>query len=386
MKCTGVAVWGVVGVAGALLGGCGSSGGTKVDGGGTGGSGGTKVDGGGTGGLGGTGGSGGGAENDCHDAMTKFCDRAQTCEPGSFGLSGFTSLADCVSYFEASCDDAVAAPHTGRTAALVQQCGDGWAAMSCADFVQGKSVPACLPQGGTAPVGGSCNNDWQCATGVCWQTASTCGTCAAVTTVGQPCQVDATRGLLCPDNLVCTEADASGSMLVCSAYVPIGGPCIQTEVCGDNAYCDPTTNVCTQLPALGQGCSGIYDIDNCDPTQAASSCDGTTCTPVAAAADGQPCGTVNGTYFRCNGECSNWTGTTGVCHAYLPRGASCTSTDLCVADTPCNGGTCTSPVCDGTVSSGKDAAVAASVIPAGARERRRVLRWPGMPTGATPRR
>jgi hypothetical protein len=140
-------------------------------------------------------------------------------------------------------------------------------------------------------------------------------------------------------------------MLVCAAYVPIGAACIQTEVCASNAYCDPTTNLCTRLPAIGEACDGT-NVSDCDPTQAASSCNGTTCTSVVAAANGQACGTVNGTDTRCNGACANWDGTKGVCQTYLARGQACTPTQACISDTICTDGVCTSPVvCGGAGSS-----------------------------------
>jgi hypothetical protein len=249
--------------------------------------------------------------------------------------------------------------------------------MSCTDILQGVADPSCYPQGGTIPIGGPCNNDWQCASGVCWQATSpdTCGMCAMVTTVDQPCQVDATLGPLCPDNLICTETDPTGAHLACKPIVPIGSPCVQTEICPGNAYCDSTTSLCKQLPAIGQPCD--YPIWSCDPTQTGSACDGTTCKAVVAVANGQPCGTVNGNDVRCNGSCGPIDDAgTGICHAFLPRGAACGTDDLCSFDTTCTGGVCSAAVCGGATSSGKDAAVAAFVKPASGSGRQRAARPP----------
>src|SRR5450755_2923353 len=132
MKRSAVVVWGAVWLVGMLLGGCGGSGSNRADGGG---------------GTGGGLGTGGGPGTACADYVAKYCDRAQACDPGNLTLSGFTSLADCKSDSLPYCNDVFAAPHTGETVALLQQCGDGIAALSCTDFLQaGLAVPACRPQ------------------------------------------------------------------------------------------------------------------------------------------------------------------------------------------------------------------------------------------------
>jgi hypothetical protein len=376
------AVWGAVGLACAFLGGCGSSGSSKPDGGGSGGGAGGISGKGGAGGASGS--SGGGSGTACSDSLTKYCDRLLACEPGYFPLGGLSGVADCVALLLPPCNDALAAPHTGETTALLQQCGDGYAAMSCSDFLLGVADPACYAQGGTIPIGGSCNNGWQCTTGVCSQLSiDTCGTCAMVTTVDQPCQVDASLGALCPNNLICTQTDPTGAHLACKPRVPIGSPCVESQICADNAYCDPTTSLCKQLPAIGQSCAGIY-VPNCDPTQTGSICDGATptCVAVAAAANGQACGEINGTETNCSGACGpiNDAGV-GICHTFLPRGATCTGVgDLCAFDTICAGGVCFAPVCGGAASSVSSAAVTAHAAPA--LDRRRALRLPAVPPGS----
>ncbi|MEP6652602.1 MAG: hypothetical protein ABJA82_04550 [Myxococcales bacterium] len=367
MKRSVGSVWGAVGLVAALLGGCGGSRAGKIDGGGGGSGndgggggnagrgsgnvgGGSGNVGGGAGGGGGNGGEGNGGEggNACDDSIRKYCNRLQACAPGLFPLSGFTSVADCMSFFLPPCKDALAAPHTGQTPALVQQCGDGITAMSCTDFLQRVTVPACLPQGGTIPNGGSCNSDWQCVSGRCWAASVDCGTCAPVASVGEPCHVDPSLAPLCPQALVCAPTIASGGALVCVAPVRLGGGCAQTAVCPYNAYCDPTAKVCTALPAIGQTCDPSTVLD-CDPTKAASTCNGVTsrCVAVAAAQGGQACGTVNGTDTRCSGACALGDAGVGVCHTFLARGQSCGLSDLCTFDTTCMSGVCAASVCGG---------------------------------------
>lgn len=354
-------VWIAAGLVGLSLCGCSGSSPTKVDGGG--GAGGAKTDGGRTivdGGDedGGTKTDGGGVGDACADYVAKYCDRLQACAPGLLPLSGFTSLADCASYFISACADALAAPHTAATRALFQQCGDGIAAMSCTDFVQGMTVAACVPKGGTIPIGGACENDWQCSSGRCWASfVDSCGTCAAVASTGEPCQVDASLGPVCPADFKCAVTPASGNRPVCATPVPIGAACAETQLCPLNAVCDPPTHRCTELPALGQACDAAIDVYSCDPTKSAAICgESSICVAVAAAKDGQPCGDVNGTETRCNGACTLREAGAGICHTFLPRGHACGTNDLCAFDTTCMNGICSSPVCGGGVASGTAAA------------------------------
>jgi hypothetical protein len=82
--------------------------------------------------------------------------------------------------------------------------------LSCADLLENGSVaPACLPRGGTIPNGGSCNSNWQCATGRCFVSPNftdgihDCGTCVPVVPLGQTCDPNSLLGAACADGLVC---------------------------------------------------------------------------------------------------------------------------------------------------------------------------------------
>lgn len=367
-----VAVWGAVGLIASSLGGCGGSSAKKADGSG-GGTGAKKADGGG-GDSSAKKADGGTLTTACVDSVTKYCDRLQDCEPGSFAVDGYGSVADCVSDKIALCNGALTAPHTGETPALVEQCGDGIAAMSCTDFIQGKTVPACLPQGGTIAAGGSCSSDWQCASGGCDRDSyDACGTCGVAIAAGQSCVAAGPLTPVCPAGLLCAYLPG-GTVPVCAPRVPLGAACVQTEVCPDNAICDPTTSVCTPLPALGQSCDRDM-VFYCDPTQAAAWCYYDTCVPTVAAQSGQACGWIDGAYVRCSGGCL-LTGDAGVgtCNPHPAEGAACTGDDFCVDGTTCLGGVCATLSCDGAPA---DAAVDAATTNIGAVEGRHAARPPG---------
>ena len=358
MKSSSIAVWGALGLVGSLLGGCGGSSPNKADGGG--------------------GGIGGSAGTACVEYITKYCNQVQACTPGFIPLLGFTSVADCTSYYVQGCKDALAAPHTGDTVALVEQCGDAIAATSCTAFMQRGGAPsACLPHGGTIVNGGSCYNDWQCASGRCAvQLDDVCGTCIAAVPEGQPCQEDGLGDSPCADNLVCALSSPDGGIAtVCMAAAAIGDPCRDSETCPANAGCDATTSVCTQLPAIGETCDPNAS-PVCDPTQAAAFCDSGTllCGPVSAAQAGQACGFVNGTYMECNGACVGDAGS-GTCSPFVDEGQPCTASDFCPMGTTCTGGVCSVLVC------GRDAVVTAASAPDG----RRAVRPPRRPFAAAVR-
>jgi hypothetical protein len=362
----------VVALLGAPLAGCGSSTANRSDGG------------------------GGGTGTACADYAQKYCQRLQACAPGILAIDGFTSVAECTAYYQPGCNDALVAPHTGDTAALVQQCGDEVASLSCTDLLQGGAFPAaCLPRGGTIPNGGSCNSNWQCASARCSEPAVflygsfACGTCVPAVPLGQPCDPDGLLGSVCADNLVCAVTTAGATTPVCTTSLAVGAACLDTAVCPTNAYCDGTTHLCVQLPAVGHTCdpTSVYF---CDPTKAAAFCDDTTslCKAITVAKAGDACdGLSDDTSLSCLGVCGTAADAgqdagLGTCSPFVFEAQPCTAADVCVPTTSCTGGVCTAPVCNGEGAPGNDAATNAGPPARRAPARRNLSRMPGAPLPA----
>ncbi len=286
---------------------------------------------------------GGGSNGSGCAALGADCDRIAACEPGAMALLGFPDSATCKSYFVDQCNEEIAAPHSGLTASLAQQCGDAIAAASCADFLMTAPISsACLPKGGTIPNGGSCSTPWQCASGRCSVPGlNQCGTCVATIPLGQPCDNNGLLGAACADGLVCALTPTSATTQVCAKPVAMGAACADPAVCPGDGYCDPTTQVCSKLPAIGQACDPNAVVF-CDPTQAGATCDSTTSTCEAVGAPDGGCATVDGGYGTCGS-------------VFLRIGVACTTSDICAVGAACTGGVCTA--CDGTVVATSPAAV-----------------------------
>lgn len=355
---------GVAGLAGLLLVGCGSSL-NKPDGGGIGGGGGGS--GGGTG-RGGSGGGSGGSGSGCADYASKFCAEIQTCAPGLLQILGFGDLSGCQKAYAASCNASLAAPGSAWTAALAEQCGNGYDGMSCTTFLGEGGIPtACLVRGGTVANGGPCSTPWQCASGRCSLTNFVgCGTCVAVVPLGQPCTPNEFLGGTCADNLVCALTPASGTSTVCAAAATMGGACADSAVCPVNGYCDLGTHVCTRLPAVGQSCDASL-MYYCDPVATGALCDATTSTCLAI------------TTPSSDGGCGP-DGGAGTCPPAAGDGGACSPADVCNVGSACF----TLTGCATFVCAGGDAGVA----PAAALERTRPARLRGSrplgPSSASP--
>jgi hypothetical protein len=294
-------------------------------------------------------------------AMGAYCDRLAACAPGWMAISGFPDAASCKTYYVAQCNAELAAPQTGLTSSLAQQCGEVIAAASCGAFLSRMPFSsACIPRGGTIPNGASCGTSWQCASGSCFGDSPTnlgsCGTCVPSSLLNQACDSS-----ICADGLHCARTSTSGTTPVCTEPVAMGGTCVDTTVCPADGYCDPTTNVCTKLPAVGQPCNPSAVV-YCDPTQAGALCDATSSTCEAIPSpDGGGCSTSPDAGRACSGV--------------LSVGSACTpSDDVCAIGSACTGGVCT--LCGG---SSDGAAPPASVVRRSS-VRLRGVRWmPGSP-------
>jgi hypothetical protein len=261
----------------------------------------------------------------CADYATSLCQRIQSCAPAELPTSGLPTMMDCVNRYEAVCTQAMQAPKTGLTAAMVSVCIGEIPEMPCPRLFDGNGragygTPGCTPAGGTAATGGSCSTPWQCVSGVCSiSDPFSCGACAPLGSLSPP--------------------------------LALGDPCTFSDACPANSYCDATTNVCTPLPALGAACDPSR-VDICDLTGPPAACDKTTstCTALNIEPPGTAClSPPDPNAGRCFGTCEG-SGQSFTCLANTVEGQSCvdTSTTFCVVGTKCDNGVCAGPTCDGT--------------------------------------
>jgi hypothetical protein len=290
----------------------------------------------------------------CADYATKLCERTQTCTPALFTDSGFITMADCVSWYEASCTADVQAPHSGFTAILAEVCGDVLAETPCDQYVQGGSPsPNCSPNGGTIPAGGSCSTSWQCASGQCFiEVPNNCGFCVDPFGAGQACgsvPIPPTwMGPFCALGLFCSATQPGSSARVCSTPVGVGGPCQDGAVCPGNSYCDATTNTCAKLPGVGEACDPSR-VNLCDVTGPFARCDPATSTCVAPAITpfGGACPSPGGDFVElCVAECVGGANA-GTCRQIRNLGQTCSDQTFCIGDATCTNGVCATLACGG---------------------------------------
>jgi hypothetical protein len=287
----------------------------------------------------------------CADYAAKSCMAAQRCEPGLVQFEYPGDLAKCVSALQLACQASVAAPGTGATPAMFQQCGDAVAAMSCDQYLSNASDPACRFHGGTIANGGACGDSWQCANGRCASTIGgvVCGACVAQVALGGPC-----LDIECADGLVCSASAPGSTTRVCSQPVQAGAPCFDSNVCPGNTHCGAATGSCDPLPGVGETC----DIKSmfCDLSQSLLLCDpyqGVCQAPAGPVASGA-CGWTSTTtpYLQCDGYCAiNPGSNAGTCFSEVAEGQTCTSADICAVNLQCQGGVCAPlgpTACDGT--------------------------------------
>jgi hypothetical protein len=291
----------------------------------------------------------------CAAYASAFCAEFQACLPGLFPVFSFADSSDCQAFYLQSCNDALAAPHSGWTASVAEQCGSAYSGMNCTTFLgQGEIPAACLVHGGTVANGGACSSPWQCASGRCSLPAliGQCGTCVPTIALGQPCANDTLVGAPCADNLVCAVTPASPTATVCALPVSMGGACADSAVCPEDGYCDSTTHVCTKLPGVGASCAGKATYF-CDPTQTGSLCDATTstCLPVTVSPIGGACGMLAGSSANCSygSATCNIVGDAGAGTCTPIDKGSCSPTDICTSSPCLDPFQCATLVCAGAV-------------------------------------
>ncbi|WP_437969865.1 hypothetical protein WMF04_11465 [Sorangium sp. So ce260] len=164
--------------------------------------------------------------------------------------------------------------------------------------VNEKSAPSCLDAwDGSAPEGGTCSTDWDCARDRCVRTSDASGqtvsACTARAAAGEACsstfdcdealrcdkpsQPDAgtcaprlTVGGSCRGSLDCQEELRCGEDGTCQAREQAGGPCASDEDCAAGTTCDGAA--CAPLGAAGAPCSSDSDCASSACVDATGTC------------------------------------------------------------------------------------------------------------------
>ncbi|HTP52209.1 MAG TPA: chitobiase/beta-hexosaminidase C-terminal domain-containing protein [Anaeromyxobacteraceae bacterium] len=220
-------------------------------------------------------------------------------------------------------------------AANAAACESAVTGETCAELESGNIPSVCTGViAGAVANGGSCYVSFDCASGTCNSTTSTCpGTCVAYATQGQSCaSADCAPGLVCSSTLTCVtpsgaggacpcaegfwcnSADKSGgSTGTCTAQQTSGACAVSNDQCALGYVCASATLTC--LPFVGSGGSCTASSDVCGYGYL---CVSGTCQSWPGA--GSPC-SISAPY--CLDSFCNVFATSPTCTAYLANGASC---------------------------------------------------------------
>lgn len=274
------------------------------------------------------GGSGPTAEKACADLAQAACAKRMTCSNGTSVTRAYGTMEACVTRETLNCTDALAAPHTGNSPSVIEQCVAAYSGYSCADFFNNVPPAACAPAGPGA-AGASCTFNGQCATAYCANLKNAlCGTCAAPPVAGASC-----ASTSCGHGQECVQATT-----LCQPEGALSAPCDADNPCGYGLSCvgavasTSTPGICQAAgTAPGAACGGT--LPGCDGTSGLF-CGGAagakTCMTVVYANDGMPCGDLSDTSrVDCiAGACYTATGLAGggdmgVCKASAMEGQAC---------------------------------------------------------------
>jgi hypothetical protein len=270
----------------AAIGGVGAAGGTAGTagaggmGGGPGGAGGAMGGAGGTSGMGGTGGAPPtpGRAEACAEWALATAMKNFTCAPFLSALRYGTpqSYANRLRFFCGLFD----LPGATFPAIPYKPCGDALAAMTCEEWFDGVTPPACDTTG-TLPEGAVCATGVQCSTDLCNLGNDLCGTCIKAPGPNQRChQGNCAEGLVCNPNDTCVAPGA------------LGAACDPNTPCRGSLGCNGGR--CARLAAVGAACNGE---DSCDLYNGALCASTMTCVAVAI---GPNCGMrPDGTILAC---------------------------------------------------------------------------------------
>lgn len=320
-----------------------------------------------------------GAGGACANYVAAFRDSAKAC--GRFNVSPGRE-SEYLARLQRSCEAALAAPGSGISPGVLDQCAAEVRAQ-CGDDDACEEVIESVR--GTLGDGTPCDDDTQCASGECSKDSSSqstprCGTCSSAVRIGEPCpNGGCVTGAVCSSGASSAEsicvavrignegescgAGTGGEAVRCatgfycryetsSAGAPSGTcerPVGEGSSCGESdnqfARCAPpftcVNDRCGRLLGAGQTCRDSNDCASglgCDPANG-------TCTAIVWGENGAVC---DDNLRRCDrGFCARTSGSsseTGTCVDYISDGQPCDETksveQRCDVSARCIDGTC----------------------------------------------
>jgi hypothetical protein len=305
------------------------------------------------------------ADQACADLATARCGQRSMCSshagqagPGANLVRTYGDMPTCITREALACKNGLAAPQTGNSPALVEQCIGDFATYSCQDFFDNNPPTHCAATGARAG-GATCVFNGQCQSGYCQGTKNAvCGTCADPPQPGADCSVST-----CWHNQSCQAAS-----MTCAAVVSMNGACNASMPCDNGLACvgsSSTANGTCQPAAASVGATCGGTMPGCDGTlglYCAGAAGSKTCTAITFVGDGQPCGALaSGMRVGCSaGECYTSTGVAastdmGTCKAWVDAPNTCDTVlgPGCLAPARCivtgdggSAGTCVIPTAD----------------------------------------
>lgn len=277
--------------------------------------------------------------------------------------------------FRTVCQQGLAAPGTGITAAYLDKCGAALNALPCGS----NSTPdECKNPAGSLADGTACDDSSQCKSAYCKKATTTtsgdggastevadCGVCTATVAEGGDCDLSGTTR--CAPDTACAPT-GTGSAGKCTKPVKsdIGGGCGASGLtCKTGLSCDFKTLKCVAAGGAGAACTSSNDCQQPDLACVAKVCkarvgEGAACTSTSEcqaqfgcnptthvcgkrpnAKGGEPCNS----FTVCDtGSCNIAQDSgDGTCPTLIPDGAACTTTSraaVCDEFADCKGGVC----------------------------------------------
>jgi len=264
----------------------------------------------------------------CADLAQAQCAKRMICSNGVSITRLYGSMDTCISRVTAQCTAGLAAPQSGNSASLAEQCVAAYPQLACADFLDGVLTDVCAPLGPRA-AGQPCAFNGQCASGFCSGTKNaTCGTCAPSPAVGDSCATSSCgHGQTCVLTTTMCE-DYGASAATCSTASPCGSGLACTGILStavSSGTCQvAATEVGAACGGTMPGCSGTLGL------YCAGAVGAKACAAIAFASEGMPCGELSTTsHVECTaGGCYTATGLAGTtevgtCKADAADGAAC---------------------------------------------------------------